>query len=98
VSAPLCPPCTAARTAWLDAKPVLREHRFQIEVAHLNANRRYGNGVGGHSGPRTWWALVRFHRDLIARTCRAAGHVVEPPAARVVQLDLFAALGERGGA
>jgi hypothetical protein len=97
VTAPLCPPCSAARSAWLDYRlpPVLgiaygSGAPYDVSAAGVRDRRR--------SRFEEWRSTVRFNRDLIARHCRAAGHVAEEPVARIVQLDLFAALEELKGA
>jgi hypothetical protein len=97
VSAPLCPPCSAARTAWLDYRlpPVLGIAHgsgapYDVSVAGIRDRRR--------ARFEEWRSTIRFHMDLIARQCRTAGHVAETPVARIVQLDLFAALDEMKGA
>lgn len=91
---PLCVPCRAARLSWLDYRlpPV---PGFQ-----------HGSGAPYDTSPagirdrqrgrfEEWRSIIRFHRDLIARTCRASGHVAVPPPARVIQLDLLAAIEQR---
>lgn len=88
---PLCPPCRKARLAWLDYRlPPVRGFAF-------GSGARYDISAAGlrdHQRGRfdEWRSTIRFHRDLIARTCREAGHVAEESPARVIQLDLFAAL------
>lgn len=87
----LCAPCRDARLAWLDYRlpPV---PGFQ-----------HGSGAPYDTSPagirdrqrgrfEEWRTTVRFHMDLIARTCRTARHAAEAPTARVIQLDLFEAL------
>lgn len=88
---PLCAPCRGASGAWLDYR-LPRVPGFQhgsgapydVSTAGLRDQRR--------AGFEQWRSTIRFQRDLIARTCRAAGHVFEAPPARVIQLDLFEAL------
>lgn len=91
---PLCAPCREARAAWLDYRlpPVLgiaygSGAPYDVSAAGIRDRQR--------ARFEEWRSTVRFHRDLIARTCRTAGHVAEPPIARVIQLDLFAEL-EKG--
>lgn len=94
---PLCPPCRAASSAWLDYRlpPVLG-------IAHGSGAPYDVSAAGIRDRQRgrfeEWRSTIRFNRDLIARTCRAAGHVAEEPVARVVQLDLFAAFEPVKGA
>ena len=85
----LCPPCSAARSAWLDyrLRPVLGIAHgsgapYDVSAAGIRDRRR--------ARFEEWRSTVRFNRDLIARQCRAAGHLAERPTARVIQLDLFA--------
>lgn len=102
---PLCAPCRAARAAWLDSKP-------SAVIPSLYAGPPAGGAGLTADGKklrawtstpadtwryRAWRDVVRFHMDLIARACRSAGHVVETPPARVIQLDIFAVL-EKGAA
>jgi len=94
---PLCPPCSAARAAWLDYRPPpVRGFAhgsgapYDVSAAGLRDRRR--------SRFEQWRSTVRFQMDLIAAQCRAARHVAEAPPARVVQLDLFAALEQKGAA
>ena len=93
---PLCGPCQASRAAWLDYRlpPV-------FGIAHGSGAPYDVSAAGIRDRQRSrfdeWRSTVRFHRDLIARTCRAAGHIAEAPPARVIQLDIFAAL-EKGAA
>ena len=94
---PLCPPCRAARLAWLD-------YRLPRVVAIA-----YGSGAPYDISPsgirdrqrsrfEEWRSTVRFHMDLIANQCRAAGHVGDELPARIVQLDLFAQFDQLEGA
>lgn len=94
---PLCPPCAEASGRWLDYRlpPVLgiaygSGAPYDVSAAGIRDRRR--------SRFEEWRSTVRFHRDLIARTCRAARHVAKEPPARIVQLDLFTALDEMKGA
>lgn len=96
---PLCPPCREARLSWLD-------YRLPRTLGIA-----YGSGAPYDVSPpgirdrqraryEEWRSTVNFNMDLIASTCRAAAHVAEEPPARVIQLDLFAALeyAEKGAA
>lgn len=93
----LCPPCRAARSAWLDYRlpPALG-------IAHGSGAPYDVSAAGLRDRQRSrfaeWRTTVRFHMDLIARECRTAGHVAEAPTARVIQLDLFAVLEQKGAA
>lgn len=95
---PLCPPCGAARLAWLDYR-LPRTFGFAY-----GSGAPYDVSAAGVRDRRRlrfeeWRSTVRFHTDLIARQCRAAGHVAEAQVARVIQLDLLAQLQvERGAA
>jgi hypothetical protein len=94
---PLCPSCREARSVWLDYRlPPPRG------FAH-GSGAPYDVSAAGIRDARKarfdeWRSTVRFHMDLIARTCRSAGHVAEPPPGRVIQLDLFAAFESQKGA
>lgn len=88
---PLCPPCRAASSAWLGYRlpPALG-------IAY-GSGADYDMSAAGIRDRRQarfelWRDTIRWNRDLIARTCRAAGHTTAEPAARVIQLDLLAEL------
>lgn len=93
----VCTRCRAERDAWLDYRlpPVLgiaygSGAPYDVSPAGIRDRQR--------SRFEEWRSTVNFNRDLIARTCRAAGHTDPGPApARVIQLDIFAAL-EKGAA
>lgn len=95
---PLCAPCSEARLAWLDYRlPRVRGFAhgsgapYDISAAGIRDRQR--------SRFEEWRSTIRFHMDLIARACRAAGHVdSEPAPARVIQLDLFAEIERKGAA
>jgi hypothetical protein len=88
---PLCPPCQAARLSWLDYR---LPHSLGVGATVYDSSPA---GIRDRQRGRfeEWRSTIRFHRDLIARTCRASGHVAVPPPARVVQLDLLAAIEQR---
>lgn len=94
---PLCPPCAAERMAWLDYRlpPTLG-------IAHGSGAPYDVSAAGIRDRQRSrfeqWRSTVRFQMALIAEQCRSAGHVAEAPIARVIQLDLFTALEEKGAA
>lgn len=94
---PLCQPCREARLSWLD-------YRLPRVLGIA-----YGSGAAGDISPmglrdrrnarfEEWRSTVPFQMDLIARTCRAARHTSAAPIARVIQLDLFEALEQKGAA
>lgn len=94
---PLCVPCSAAHSAWLDYRlprvPGFAHGSgapYDVSATGLRDQR--------HARFEEWRSTIRFNQDLIASTCRTAGHVAEEPVARVIQLDLFAALDEMKGA
>lgn len=75
---PLCPPCTEARAAWLDYRlPPARGFSFGSGAAYDVSPA----GAADRQRARfeQWRETIRFNRDLIARTCREAGHVGEVP-------------------
>lgn len=93
---PLCPPCRAARAAWLDYR-LPQVHGFTF-----GSGTPYDVSLSGirdrrHARFEQWRSTIRFNRDLIARTCREAGHVADESPARVIQLDLLA-MAEAGKA
>lgn len=89
----LCVPCRDARLAWLDYRLPAN-----LGIAHGSGAPYDASAAGLRDRRRArfeeWRSLVSFEMDLIARTCREAGHLIEPTAPRVVQLDLFASIGE----
>lgn len=102
---PLCPQCQEARNRWLDSKPsqlIPGHYAGPPAVAGLSADgktiRPWSSTPAATWRWEEWRSTVRFQMDLIARQCRAAKHVADEPPARLIQLDLFAALKAEKGA
>lgn len=93
---PPCRPCQDEQNRWLDTTPQGLFPNFGY-VAQGHVQTSYGMSPRGlrearHMRWERWRDTVRFQRDLIARTCRDAGHA--PAAPRIVQLDILDLFGE----
>ncbi|GAA0550044.1 hypothetical protein GCM10010172_35130 [Paractinoplanes ferrugineus] len=88
---PLCPACQTQRSQWLDyrlptALGFVHGSGAPYDVSPAGVRDRH------RSRFQEWKDTIAFHRDLIARTCRAQGHtgvVTEPAPLPVIQLDLL---------
>ncbi|GIE30143.1 hypothetical protein Ait01nite_031880 [Actinoplanes italicus] len=90
---PVCQSCQAERATWLDYR-LPRTAGFSFGSGAPYDASPAGIRDRQHGRFEEWRATIRFHRDLIARTCRDQGHVAAPPAPRVVEIPLFDLIGE----
>lgn len=91
---PICPSCQKERSRWLDTKPSEVLPKFGIvhgSGAPYDASAS-GSQDRGRADYERWRQLVRFQRDLIARTCREQRHADIPDrpvkSPRIIDLSL----------
>ncbi len=88
-----CHACRAEQDRWYDTTPQGLYPNFGY-VAQAHVQTSYSMSPRGLRETRTarweqWRDTVRHQRDLIASTCRAAGHTPAPTPKRIITLDVL---------
>lgn len=87
-----CTPCRTEQDRWYDTTPQGLYPGLSLITQASAAYDYTPRGVAERRRIRweRWRDTVRFQRDLIARTCREAGHAAAPSVRRIVTLDVLA--------